>query len=190
MPGSTALEGVQVPDQDFAGFVATRQGRLLKFAMVLCGDYWLAEDVVANVLGRAFERWPQISSLADPDAYVRRMIVNEHISWRRKWTRTRPTDPHQLIEASPAAPIEEPSDAAELARRLSCLTPNQRAVIVLRFYENLSDVEIADVLGCRSGTVRTHASRALRSLRLDLDKPSQRADGFVAPGAVGKERTR
>ena len=155
---------------DFETFVAVRQGPLLRLAMVLCGDHWLAQDVVANVLGRAFERWDRISLVQDPNAYVRRMIVNEYISLHRRWSRARPVDPSLLIELAGASHDEQRADANELAARLAGLSPNQRAVIVLRYYEDLTDAAIGEVLGCRAATVRTHASRALRVLRLDMER--------------------
>ena len=175
-PATTALKGVIEAQGDFEIFVAARQGPLLRLAMVLCGDYWLAQDVVANVLGRAFERWDRISVVQDPNAYVRRMVVNEYISLHRRWSRARPVDPSLLVELAGASPDEQRVDSTELAARLAGLSPNQRAVIVLRYYEDLTDAAIGEVLGCRAATVRSHASRALRALRLDIESASDRAD--------------
>lgn len=152
----------------FDQFVVERRVRLLRFAMVLTGDYWLAQEIVTDVLGRAFELWPRIGAVADPNAYVRRMLVNEHISWRRRWARTRPTDPQQMPQEVVDGPDGAVSDRADLVALLAILTVRQRAVVVLRYYEHLVDTEIAEILGCRVETVRSHASRALQRLRLDL----------------------
>ena len=169
-----ALKGVMEAQGDFEIFVAARQGPLLRLAMVLCGDHWLAQDVVANVLGHAFERWDRISTVQDPNAYVRRMVVNEYISLHRRWSRARPVDPSLLIELAGASYDEQRADATELAGRLAGLSPNQRAVIVLRYYEDLTDAAIGEVLGCRTATVRSHASRALHALRLDLNRAGEK----------------
>jgi RNA polymerase sigma-70 factor (sigma-E family) len=158
-----------VRDQgSFAQFVDARRGSLLKFAMVLTGDYWLTEEIVADVLGRAFEQWERIEAMAQLHAYVRRMLVNEHISWRRRWARTRPTDPAQLPVTPTALADDDCADPIEIAARLTALTARQRAIVVLRYFEGLTDPEIAEVIGCRATTVRSHASRALQRLRLDL----------------------
>ncbi len=152
----------------FADFVGTHRGALLRFAMVLTGDARLTEDVVADVLARAYERWDRIAALDQPLAYVRRMIVNEHISVWRRWRRATPSG---LIDALPLDGDDPAADLdlrAELVARLSGLTRKQRAVIVLRYYLDWSDTDIASTLGCSEGTVRTHASRALAQLRIDI----------------------
>ncbi|MFS0700185.1 RNA polymerase sigma factor [Cellulomonas sp. 179-A 4D5 NHS] len=142
---------------------------LLRYATVLTGDGHAAADLVQEVLLRAHVRWGRIALLERPDLYLRRMVTNEHLSWRRRWhVRTvRPaaddvlaahTDPqgdhaHHVVE----------DDA--MWRLLADLPPRQRTVLVLRYYEGLDDAEIADVLGTSPATVRSHASRALATLR-------------------------
>jgi len=157
-------------EESFAQFVAARRGALLKFAMVLTGDYWLTEEIVTDVLGRAFEQWDRIEAMAEPNAYVRRMLVNEHISWRRRWARTRPTDPVQLPVTLQSTADDDLADRIGIVAGLATLTARQRAIVVLRYYEGLTDVEIADILVCRATTVRSHASRALQRLRLDVNR--------------------
>jgi RNA polymerase sigma-70 factor (sigma-E family) len=153
----------------FEEFAAARLPAVLKFAAVLTGDRGLAEDVVQEVLARAIARWQTISRLDCPEAYVRRMIVNEYLSWRRRSWRlvlagagtdiaSRPTPDHAARYA------ERDAICAELAK----LPLRQRAVLVLRYYEGLSDVEIAEVLGCRPATVRGYACRALAALRVEM----------------------
>jgi RNA polymerase sigma-70 factor (sigma-E family) len=141
---------------------------LLRFAKVLCGDRGLAEDVVQEVLARAYDRWDRISILDQPEIYVRRMIVNEFLSWRRKWARVIPFANVPEAEAAPDV-SELVTDRDALVAELGKLPRRQRAVIVLRFYGELTDAEIATELGCSTGTVRSHASRGLATLRVEVN---------------------
>jgi RNA polymerase sigma-70 factor (sigma-E family) len=155
---------------DFEQFAATRLDAVLRFATVLTNDRGLAEDVVQEVLIRAHRRWTQIESLDQPEAYVRRMIVNEFYSWRRKWARylPRPVEPggelDRTVDDETATITERRTLLAEVAK----LPRKQRAVMVLRYYEDLPDVEIAAALGCTESTVRGYAFRALKTLRIEL----------------------
>jgi RNA polymerase sigma-70 factor (sigma-E family) len=156
----------------FEEFVANRLGALMRYAVVLAGDRSLAEDVVADALVRAYERWPRIVAADQPEAYVLRMVTNQYLSWRRRWSRT-------VLRADVQPPCgDEPDDATRhaerdaLRQRLAALPPRQRAVLVLRYYCGMSDAEIADALGCSHGTVRGYASRALGALRIDGRAPS------------------
>jgi RNA polymerase sigma-70 factor (sigma-E family) len=151
----------------FEDFVRRRMPPLLRFAMVLCGDRGLAEDIVQEVLLRVQPRWPYIEELDQPEAYVRRMIVNEFLSWRRKWARH---IPHADIPASDTVPdhADGLSERAALMARLRRLPARQRAVVVLRFYADLSVIDIAAELGCTSSTVRAYLSRALSALRVEM----------------------
>ncbi len=152
---------------DFESYVHDSRTPLLRFAVVLTDDPELAQDVVQDVLLRAQRNWVRIGGLDHPHAYVRRMVVNEVISNRRKWSR---------IEARPDAeldaPTPDPTTAVDrrdaLLRELGRLPVNQRAAVVMRYLEDLSDAEIAAVLGCTPGTVRVHVHRALTRLRVDL----------------------
>jgi RNA polymerase sigma-70 factor (sigma-E family) len=158
------LIGVRVTFEEFTG---TRLAGLLRFAVVLTGERGLAEDVVQEVLLRVHQRWHRIAVLDSPEHYVRRMITNEYLSWRRRWGRVVP-------QAEPAVPPSSVDHATAYAERdalrieLEKLPRRQRAVLVLRYYAGLSDSEIADVLGCGAGTVRGYASRALAALRVEL----------------------
>jgi RNA polymerase sigma-70 factor (sigma-E family) len=154
----------------FEDYARTRGPGLLRFAGVLSGDRGTAEDVVQEVLVRAARRWASICALDAPDAYVRRMVVNEYLSWRRKWSRLIPTegllDDHEGGRGGTDF-ADTHAEREALARRLDALPPKQRAALVLRFYEDLPDREIGEVLGCPIGTVRSHISRALAALRVD-----------------------
>ena len=153
----------------FEEFAATRLPAVLRFAGVLTADRALAEDVVQEVLIRASKRWNHIGQLDRPELYVRKMIVNEYISWRRRSWR--------LLPKGTATEFDDrvtPDHAGLHAERdgllieIGKLPRRQRTVLVLRYYEGLSDTEIADVLGCTPGTVRGYASRALATLRIEL----------------------
>jgi RNA polymerase sigma-70 factor (sigma-E family) len=153
---------------EFGDYVASQRPALLRFATVLTGRTWLADDLVSDVLGRAFERWDRIGSMDQPNAYVRRMIVNDYVSWHRRRARTTPRpeldSDHTPVDDGTAAHAER--DA--MIRRLARLPRRQRAAVVLRYYAGLPDAQIAEHLGCRESTVRSQISRALATLRLDL----------------------
>ena len=153
---------------EFGEYMARQRPALMRFATVLTGQAWLADDLVSDVLCRAFERWDRISRMAEPNAYVRRMIVNDYLSWRRRLARTAPR-----AEVEPAAPglgdgTDKHAERDAMIRRLAGLPRRQRAAVVLRYYLGLPDADIADHLGCRVTTVRSQISRALATLRIDL----------------------
>lgn len=153
---------------EFTDFVTAQRPSLMRFATVLTGQTWLAGDIVGNVLGRAFERWDRISTVDLPAAYVRRMIVNEYLSWRRHLQRTAPVDD---IEAALPLQPDSADDRAErdaMRERLARLPRKQRAALVLRYYAGLADAEIAAELGCSVSTVRSQISRALATLRIHI----------------------
>jgi RNA polymerase sigma-70 factor (sigma-E family) len=162
----------------FEEFVTARTPALLRYAAVLTGDRHLAQDVVQDVLVRAHGRWRRIAALDHPDQYVRRMVTNEYLSWRRRPANrdtsvTRDGRPPEGA-GTVAGPEDGLAERDELWARLAALPRRQRAVLVLRYYEDLSDARIAEVLGCAVGTVRGHASRALATLRLDPESLSLR----------------
>ncbi len=156
----------------FEQFAMARLPSLLRYAVVLTGDRDLAQDVVQEVLARAQVRWRRISEAEAPEAYVRRMVLNEYLSWRRSWAvRNVHVVGERLVELDDArGGVRDHADGVVMAdvlwRRLSTLGRKQRAVLVLRYYEQLDDEQIADLLGCSPATVRSHASRALKTLRL------------------------
>src|SRR5262245_6376168 len=158
----------------FDEFLAHRLGTLLRFASVVTCDPHLAEDVVQDVLVRAYGRWDRIAPLDQPEAYLKRMVVNQFLSWRRRARKVVPVDATALAAAAPPLPDHAAghSERAELMQRIAGLTPKQRAVVALRYYDGLSDAEIAEILRCSEGTVRTHASRALATLRSALTQKS------------------
>jgi RNA polymerase sigma-70 factor (sigma-E family) len=158
----------------FEEFAATRMPGLLKFAAVLAGDRATAEDLAQEVLIRAYSRWDRIGCLDRPEFYVRKMILNEFLTWRQRSFR-QPLASGTAIEPKNSAPDHAScySERDALLGELGKLPRQQRAVLVLRYYEDLGDAEIAGLLGCRPGTVRSHASRALAALRIEMSPKSR-----------------
>jgi RNA polymerase sigma-70 factor (sigma-E family) len=153
----------------FEEFAAARLPAVLRFAGVLTGDRAVAEDVVQEVLIRAHKRWGQIGQLDRPELYVRKMIVNEYLSWRRRSWRLITGGTAQDVDQRLAADHAfQHAERDALLAELGKLPRRQRAVLVLRYYEGFSDSEIAELLGCTPGTVRGYASRALAALRVEL----------------------
>lgn len=154
---------------EFAEYVGRQRPALMRFATVLTGQGWLADDLVSDVLGRAFERWDRIGAMAEPNAYVRRMIVNDYVSWHRRLARSVPRAEIEPLEAGTDSSAEHAARDA-MIRLLARLPRRQRTALVLRYYLGLPDADIANHLGCREGTVRSLISRALAALRIDAGR--------------------
>ncbi|MGW5557923.1 SigE family RNA polymerase sigma factor [Micromonospora sp. NPDC003944] len=149
----------------FEEYAFARTPALVRLARLLTGDEHRAEDLVQDVLAQAYARWGRIARTDRPDAYVRRMLVNAHNSW---WRRRSSREIAVAAVLDEAATVDEADGVAErdaLWRLVCALPARQRTVIVLRYYEDLDDTSIAEILACSAGTVRTHASRALAALR-------------------------
>ena len=144
----------------FDRFARARTGALLRFAHVLTGDADRAADLVQDALERTVLAWPRIVNKDDPEGYVRRIIVNRHVSVWRHTRRERLVDDFPDVSYIPS----DPHDAA-LWEELATLPPRQRAVLVLRFYEDLGEAQTAALLGCSVGTVKSTTSRGLARLR-------------------------
>ncbi len=148
----------------FEDFVATRSPRLLHLAYLLTRDRGQAEDLLQTALARAWPMWDRIRS--DPEAYDRRILINTSSAWwRRKWNGEVPTE--RLPERAAADPHHGVDDRHEMFAALRRLPRQQRVVVILRYYEDLSEEDIADALGISPGTVKSHAHKALAALRLD-----------------------
>jgi RNA polymerase sigma-70 factor (sigma-E family) len=148
----------------FEEFVAARGPRLLRVAWLLTGDAHLAEDLLQTVLARVWPKWPRIAA-ENPEAYVRTALVHTHASWwRRRW---RAEVPHGELpdRARPGDPFADVDLEQALAKAIRALPVRQRAVVVLRYFEDLSVAETAEALGCTEGTVKSQAAKALRALR-------------------------
>lgn len=154
-------------------FVRDRQRALFRFGVVLCGDPVLAEDLVQNVLGRAYERWALVEAADDANAYVRRMLVNEFLGWRRRARRSMPVADFG-DDALPGAPdhAETRIDRIDLSHRLATLPAKHRAALVLRYYAGLSFADVGEYLGCRESSARSYVTRALAALRVQMTAPT------------------
>jgi len=160
------LTGAGVDVEEFA---RTRAQCLLRFTRVLTGDMGLAEDIVQDVLIRLYRRANKLDGIENLDAYARRIAVHEYASWGRRWFRIRPSASVPELEDEPDH-ARQLDDRDLLSRELRELPRQQRAVLVLRYYAGLSDAEISQELGCSPGTVRSHASRALATLRIQIPR--------------------
>jgi RNA polymerase sigma-70 factor (sigma-E family) len=152
---------------EFTAFVVAHEAALLRTAYLLTGDRGHAEDLVQTALARAYRHWGRVRQADVPLAYVRRVLLNCHLSWRRRlW------HGEQVLETLPdgaegwvADRQEAHAVGDELRRALDQLSPRARAVLVLRFYEDLTETETAALLGCSTSTVRTHTARGLAAVR-------------------------
>jgi RNA polymerase sigma-70 factor, sigma-E family len=154
---------VRDSSSDFEEFVTARGPRLLRAAWLLTGDAHLAEDLVQTVLAKMWPKWPRIAE-ENPEAYARKALVNTFSSWwQRRW---RGEVPHgELPESATADRFAEVDLQHSLAAAVRALPTRQRAVVVLRYFEDLSIEETAKMLGCRPGTVKSQAIKALHALR-------------------------
>jgi RNA polymerase sigma-70 factor (sigma-E family) len=155
----------EVFDEAFSAYVASRQEALLRTAFVLTGDHHAAEDLVQTALARVYVAWNRIREKQAMDAYVRRVMVNEHTNWWRRSWRRREHSTDDLPNVPAKAPDLDPADRDELMEHLYALPPRQRVAIVLRYFEGLSQAEAAKIMNCSEGTVKSHTSRALAALR-------------------------
>ncbi|MCU1592487.1 MAG: polymerase, sigma-24 subunit, subfamily [Frankiales bacterium] len=151
-------------DDDFASFVSTRSGPLLRLAVGLTGQRPAGEDLLQTALTRAYLSWGKVQAAGDADAYVRRIVVNTHLSLLRR-RRVREDLQPQVADVVGNAPSYGIDDRDALWPALSRLGRRQRAIVLLRYYEDLPDDQIAELLGCRPATVRSQAMRALATLK-------------------------
>jgi RNA polymerase sigma-70 factor (sigma-E family) len=167
-PDITTLAGAGRDDIGFRDYVATRSRALLRTAYLLTGNVADAEDLVQAALAKTYLAWDRIEDRGALDGYVRRAIVNTHISWwRRRRVEEYPTDeiPDQAV-----ADHAGTSDLQDSMRRaVDRLPQRMRAAVVLRYYEDMTEAEVADVLGVSLGTVKSTVSRAVAKLRDDAD---------------------
>jgi len=148
---------------DFDDWVAARGPALLRLGYVLTGNRADAEDVVQDALSRALPRWGRISTLEDPDAYVRRMVINAHTSWWRKFRR-RESPVAEVLGGTTRSGARD----VELWQACRALPEPMRTAVVLRFYEDMEYADIAALTGVREGSVRARVSRGLAVLRAEV----------------------
>lgn len=156
---------------DFDEFVASHGPGLTRFAYLYCGDEATAQDLTQTALLRVFKRWERVSTLDDPIAYTRRVLTREYLSLRRKKSHTEVPTAEPAITGEWPDPADRVADRDELWRALQRLRPKQRAVVVLRYYVDLPHEDIARILDCPVGTVRSHLARGLAALREGTTAP-------------------
>ena len=151
-------------DAEFTDFVADHGGRLLRTACLVTGDAHLGEDLLQTALAKAYGSWGKVQRADHPAAYVRRLMINTHLSWVRRLTNTeRPLE--RFPDSGSADHQAAHAETDEMRRALLRLSPRVRTAVVLRFFEDLSEADTAAVLGCSVGTVKSQAFRALAKLR-------------------------
>jgi RNA polymerase sigma-70 factor (sigma-E family) len=159
-------------DRDmFSTFVAARSGSLLRTAYLLVGDHALAQDLVQEALVKTYQSWGRLRDPSNAEAYTRRVMVTTLVSWRRR--RSFHERPQAVLrDVVVTDPSEGLMERDAIWRDLQALPPRQRAALVLRFYEDMSDAEVADVLGCQPATVRSQVSQGLGRLRIQARSAS------------------
>ena len=152
-------------DDSFREYIGVRLDPLRRTAFLFCGDWHSADDVVSTAITKVYQDWHRISQMGNPDAYLRRVLVNTWLMERRRpWRRER------SVPDLPAV-ADQPGDDRSVHERLSllkhliALPPRQRAAVVLRFYCDLSVEQTAQILQCNPGTVKSQVARALVTLR-------------------------
>ena len=152
---------------DYVEFVSSRLPALRGLAFALCGDWSRADDIIQTSLTKAYLRWSSVRTSRDVDQYVRAIVVNTFLSERRlAWSRVRLGDPPPEAAATDSPAVE---DRLVLRQALGRLPKRQRAVLVLRFIYDLGVPQVADVLQCSAGTVKSQTAHGLASLRRHLD---------------------
>ena len=175
--GATAVaDRNDARDADFAAYLAARQASLLRTAYLLTGNRHDAEDLTQTAFAKLYLSWDKVRDQGAIDGYVRRILVNEHNSlWRRAWKRREHSQEHPLLER----PVhDDPDDGtgSELWDLVQTLPRKARAVLVLRYYEDLSEAETARVMGCSIGTVKSQTAKGLSRLRALLADESLATD--------------
>lgn len=157
----------QEMEEEFREFVAARSAALLRTAYLLAGDWATAEDLLQTALTKTYLAWKRLGEIEAVEPYARRVLVNTATSWwRRRWHGERPTE--ILPERAAPDQIDEQLERDALWRHVKALPARQRAVLVLRFYEDLTEAQTAALLDISTGTVKSQTSRALNTLRQRL----------------------
>lgn len=152
-------------DDDFTAFVTARSGSLLRLAYVLTGQRGDAEDLVQVALAKAYVAWPRIRSANAVDSYVRTCLVRAHFSGRRRRRVAQVPLSVEPADKASASALEAVDDREGLWAALQALPSRQRTVLVLKFFEDLDEASIAELMKCSRGTVKSQTSKALKSLQ-------------------------
>jgi RNA polymerase sigma-70 factor (sigma-E family) len=155
-------------DDEFTDFVVGHGAQLLRTACLVTGDRHLGEDLLQTALAKAYGSWSKVRRADHPLAYVRRLMINAHLSWARRLMNT-----ERVIETMPDRADGDlqaaHADSDEMRAALLTLSPRVRAAVVLRFFDDLSEAGTAQVMGCSRSTVNNHVTRGLAALRALLD---------------------
>ncbi|MCK2220936.1 SigE family RNA polymerase sigma factor [Actinomadura sp. ATCC 31491] len=173
-------------DASFRAFADTHQRALLRLAYLLTGDVHLAEDLLQSVLVRMLGRWPRLRGMDRPEAYARRTMVNQYISWRRR--RAAGELPSGDLPDRPHSPEDSTVLRIVLRQALMRLTPKQRTVLVLRYYEDRTERDVADLMGCSVGTVKSQTHHALARLRALAPELAPRLATLESPDRTEEAR--
>ena len=167
------LDDSALPTSDststFREFAARRRGDLRRTAYLLCGDWYLADDLVQDALAKLYVHWRRVSAAGEVDAYVRRMLVNGFLATKRRaWRREVSAAELPDIVASGPTGADHDGTRDMLRRALAQLQPSQRTIVVLRYWDDLSIEQTAAALGCSTGNVKSQSARGLAHLRAAL----------------------
>ena len=147
-------------------FVANRLAALSRYALMLTGDPHMAQDLVQETMVRVHEKWRLVVAADSPEQYAKRMLTNQFLAWHRgSWFRRVRLRPELTERAAPHDHAQRSADRDEVWQTLATLPKQQRAAVVLRYYEDRPDQEIADILGCSVSAARAYISKALATLR-------------------------
>ena len=169
-------------DDDFVEYASASRLRLIRLALRITGDQHAAQDLVQEALARTWASWSKVRAKDQPDAYLRRVMLNLYLRHQRRYSgRERLTD---AVPEPPlgAAATDEVDERQRVWKAIQLLPARQKLVVVLRYYEDLSEADIAAVLECEPGTVKSQLHKAMGHLRVSLPKES-------ASGAAGREST-
>ncbi|HLV58346.1 MAG TPA: SigE family RNA polymerase sigma factor [Natronosporangium sp.] len=176
-------------EEEFREFVAARSGALLRTAYLLAGDWATAEDLLQTALTKTYLAWKRLGTIEAVEPYTRRVLVNTATSWwRRRWHGERPTE--KLPDVPAPDQHQEAIERDALWQHVRALPARQRAVLVLRFYEDLSEAQTAELLDISAGTVKSQTARALATLRrrLGVDTPLPTLAAKAAPAPAPSPR--
>ena len=158
----------QTRDAEFTDFVAEHGGKLLRTACLVTGEPHLGEDLLQTALAKAYGSWDKVTRADHPVAYVRRLMINTHLSWVRRLTNTeRPLE--RFPDAGTGDHQAAHAETDQMRQALLRLSPRVRTAVVLRYFEDLSEADTAALMGCSRSTVNNHVTRGLSALRALLD---------------------
>jgi RNA polymerase sigma-70 factor (sigma-E family) len=165
-------------EADFREWVLQNRARLRTTAFLLCGDWFLADDLVQDTLGRIFSRWHKVVSLGDPSAYVNRILYNLYADHRRRPAR-REISKAEVDASFPTTTATHDERDDDLVRALLAVPQGQRTVLILRFFEDLSVAQTADLLNTSPGNIKSQTSRGLKALRCAIEEQQDTSEGAL-----------